>query len=506
MPLAKIPSAAVDGVSAVAVQVEVDVSQGLPGLTIVGLADKAVAESRERIRSALKNTGFSFPLSRITVHLAPSDYKKSGLHFDLPIALGILLADKQLKRTANFDSTLFIGGISLDGALQPIHGTLVLVEWAKQNGLTAVVLPVANLNEAKLIKGICLVGAEDFNQVIDWLSGKFAGIDFADETFANIDNLDIDWLQIQGQERAKRAAVVAASGGHNILLEGPPGAGKTLLARGLRALLPKLEGDELIDVVKIHSVAGTLKPRQRIDTISRPFRSPHHTASSIAIVGGGTVPRPGEISLSHRGVLFLDELPEFPRSVLEALRQPLEDGEIHVSRANQAVSFPARFQLVATMNPCPCGWLDSGVKECICSPFQINAYRKRVSGPIIDRIDLYLRVPPIKIIEMQKEPNDSNELASLRSIISQTRAIQYRRNNKRLNHELKSGEIRSKINIGSEAEKLLQQAAEKFVITGRGYHRLLKVSRTIADLAQVRQVTPTHVAEALQYRFSESSR
>ena len=262
----------------------------------------------------------------------------------------------------------------------------------------------------------------------------------------------------------------------------------------------------MIDVVKIHSVAGALKPHTAIDTISRPFRNPHHTASPIAIVGGGTIVRPGKISLAHRGVLFLDELPEFPRSVLEALRQPLEDGEIHVSRANQAVSFPARFQLVATMNPCPCGWLNSGVKDCVCSPSQISGYRKRVSGPIIDRIDLCLRIPAVKIVEMQKELNDQSELANLRALILRTRDIQYRRNSKRLNHELKSGELRSLISLTPEAEKLLQQAAEKFVITGRGYHRLLKVSRTIADLAQSKLVSPSHVAEALQYRFSESTR
>lgn len=290
---------------------------------------------------------------------------------------------------------------------------------------------------------------------------------------------------------------------HYLLLEGPPGAGKTLLARGLRALLPPLKTAELIDVVKIHSVAGALKPRQTIDTISRPFRNPHHTASQIAIVGGGSIPRPGEISLAHRGVLFLDELPEFPRSVLESLRQPLEDGEIHVSRANQAVSFPARFQLVATMNPCPCGWLDSGVKDCTCTPFQIAAYRKRVSGPILDRIDLYLQVPAVKISELQKAPHEQSELTSLRTLITQTQHRQFARNGNRLNNELKSGELRDKIILEPGAQKLLEQAAEKFVITGRGYHRLLKVSRTLADLNNSPAVSPAHVAEAIQYRFSK---
>lgn len=503
MSLAKIASAAVNGVDALPITVEVDVSSGLPGFAVIGLADKAVEQSRERIRSALKNTGFGFPLSRITVHLAPSDHKKSGLHFDLPIALGILIADKQLKVTEEFDKTFFIGGISLDGSLQPVHGCLVLVEWARRHGFKRALMPSANIPEARLIDGIDLIGADHFSQVIDWLAGKFSGLEVPPVASSTREDLDMDWQQIQGQERAKRAAVVAAAGGHNLLLEGPPGAGKTLLARGLRALLPPLQTNELLDVVKIHSVAGEIQAHQPVDSISRPFRNPHHTASPIAIVGGGSNPRPGEISLAHRGVLFLDELPEFPRSVLESLRQPLEDGAIHVSRANQAVTFPARFQLVATMNPCPCGWLDSGVKDCVCTPFQVAAYRKRVSGPILDRIDLYLRVPGVNITELQKSPQDKSELRQLRQLICQAQDRQRRRNQNRLNNELKSGELQKLIGLAPDSQRMIVEAAEKMVITGRGYHRLLKVSQTIADLGGVDHVAPRHVAEAIQYRFSQ---
>lgn len=503
MSLAKIPSAVVDGISAQSVQVEVDVTAGLPGFTVVGLADKAVEESRERVRSAIKNIGFKFPLARITVHLAPSDHKKTGLHFDLPIALGILQADKQIKEIDQRHETLFIGGISLDGQLQAIQGSLVLVEWAKANKFKNVVLPVNNLHEARLVKGINLIGAEHFNQVLQWLAGTFEGVEPNRRASVDRENVDLDWLQIQGQHQAKRAAIIAASGAHNLLLEGPPGAGKTLLARGLRALLPPLTSQEAVEVIKLHSIAGELHGDQLIDAINRPFRSPHHTSSQIALVGGGPSPRPGEISLAHNGILFLDEIPEFPRSVIEALRQPLEDGRIHVSRASRTLVFPAQFQLVATMNPCPCGYLNSNQKECICSPHQIVSYRKRLSGPILDRIDLYLRIPSVKLKELQSTQTDIGELERIRELIVRSRDIQRRRNGGVLNSRIPASELNKIVNISQSSQDLLEKAAERFIITGRGYHRLLKLSRTIADLESAAEVLPTHVAEALHYRMSQ---
>lgn len=469
MALSTLRCATVDGVDGLGVRVEVDVAQGLPSFTVVGLADKSVDESKERIRSALRHSGYKMPLSRVTVHLAPSSIRKSGVHFDLPIALTILVADNQIAKNEKWENALVLGGLQLDGTIQPIFGALVLTDWAKHNGFVTVILPIENYYEASLIKGIEVIPVKTLNDVIGYFEGK--EVKRPAKNRAHIDSHDDDWLQVRGQSQAKRAAIIAAAGSHNILLHGEPGAGKTLLARGIRSILPPMSSTEQIEVLKIHGLRTRREDEQF--EIERPFRNPHHSASPVAVVGGGSPPHPGEISYAHRGLLFFDELPEFSRSILESLRQPLEDGVVTVARAEGSVRYPADFLFVATMNPCPCGWFGSSKKECQCSPQQIQKYQKKVSGPIIDRIDIAMRLPSISYDELRQERDGRDELSKVRALVDRVRHLQISRNGC-LNSRIPPKLLSKICQANTAAEQMLKKAVDVYGLTGRGFIKFLK--------------------------------
>lgn len=502
--LARVWSASILGIDAIKVGVEVDVSGGLPAIVLVGLPDAAVQESRERVKAALKNAGYAFPSRKIVINLAPADIRKQGPMYDLPISIGILAASEQVDSQLLGDY-LFLGELSLDGTLKAVAGVLPIAAAAQQMSIRGIVVPIDNAQEASVVKGLEVYGFKHLSEVGQFLCQPQVYQSFKSQKLSpppSSSVVTLDLQDIKGQNHARRALEIAAAGGHNLIFVGPPGSGKTMLARRLSGILPSLSFGESLEVSQIHSVAGLLKERGYL-VIERPFRSPHHSASGAALVGGGSFPRPGEISLAHRGVLFLDELTEFKRNVLEFLRQPLEDGFVSISRTRQSVVFPAQFTLVASTNPCPCGYYGDSVQACTCSPRQREQYWAKLSGPLMDRIDLQVAVNRLKPEEMtQQSRGETSEIVKVRVMQARERAnSRFSQESKILcNAQMQSSHLRQFCQLDSQSVNLLEGAIRKLGLSARAMDRILKVSRTIADLAGDEEIKTHHLAEAIQYR------
>ncbi len=511
----KIFSGAVIGLDTQIIEIESDISYGLRSFEIVGLPDKAVEESKERIKSAIKSCGLRPPFSkpeRILINLAPADLKKEGSLYDLPIALAYLVKSTQIN--TGCQGKIFAGELSLDGTLRPIKGALSLALEANKKGFSEIILPMENIKEAVLCQintrenNLKIIGVDSLQTAINYLEGKIsiepAMLDIKGIIKDDDYRIGLDW--VKGQEHAKRALIIAAAGAHNLLLIGPPGGGKSLLAKSLPSILPGLSPEEMLELTKIYSISGLLSKEEPIIT-KRPFRAAHHTASKVSIIGGGNPIRPGEITLAHRGILFLDEFPEFNRDVLEALRQPLEDGTITVMRAVQRITFPCHFSLIAAANPCPCGHLNDPNHSCSCTPSQIAKYKRKLSGPIVDRIDMVVELPQVEF-EKLTAPSSNQETIEAKGEIEKARKIQYERfqeNQMMTNSEMEIPEIKKYCQINSSANNILRSYVNSGKLSARGYHRVLKIARTIADLAKTEEITLENLHEALMYRLAESS-